>query len=126
MVKEVRDLSEQEFLNLIDSGEFRFKTREELKSEGWKLRGSEEGLWWDYDESEAVEIYDKILDLHIKVGDILEVDTDDHTFKISNSIIDNPIDRYESIWFPMSMIVRSGIYIDPIVLDIPDENFLLL
>ena len=126
MVKKVRDLSEQEFIDLIDSGRFRLKTREELKDEGWKLRGSGEDLWWEYDGSEAVDIYDKILDLHFEVRDILEVDIDDHTFKISNNIVDNPIDYYESLWFPMSMIVRTGIYVDPIVLDIPDENFLLL
>lgn len=114
-MKAVRDLKEEEFRELYNSSRFRVKTKEELLREGW-----EEGSCYSLEkEGEGVDIPFDYLEspwLHLDV--LIEVDTDDYTFKLKN-------ENGEEYWLPMDILDYSDIYIEPIVLDIPSEDFLL-
>lgn len=116
MRKKVKDLNETEFLALIESGKFRIKTEEELLEEGWEYAGCELEH-----EDEEVSIDVDILELStpLTLSDIEEVDTSDSSFRVD-------LDCLTNCWFPMSIIEYSDFGIDPIVLDIPNEEDLLL
>lgn len=116
MRKKVKDLNETEFLALIESGKFRIKTEEELLAEGWEYAGCELEH-----EDEEVSIDVDILELStpLTLSDIEEVDTSDSSFRVD-------LDCLTNCWFPMSIIEYSDFGIDPIVLDIPNEEDLLL
>lgn len=116
MRKKVKDLNETEFLALIESGKFRIKTEEELLEEGWEYAGCELEH-----EDEGVSIDVDILELStpLTLSDIEEVDTSDSSFRVD-------LDCLTNCWFPMSIIEYSDFGIDPIVLDIPNEEDLLL
>lgn len=118
MRKKVKDLNEAEFLALIESGKFRIKTEEELLEEGWEYADGEFEL---EHEDEEVDIDTDILELStpLTLSDIKEVDTIDSSFRVN-------LDCLTNCWFPMSIIEYSDFGIDPIVLDIPNEEDLLL
>ena len=89
---------------------------EELLEEGWEYAGRELEH-----EDEEVGIDVDILELStpLTLSDIKEVDTSDSSFRVD-------LDCLTNCWFPMSIIEYSDFGIDPIVLDIPNEEDLLL
>lgn len=107
MRKQVKDLNEVEFLNLIESGKFRIKTEEELIAEGWNC--VDDKLEYNGDELNI-----DILSIPLTVSNIMEVDTYDSTFKANLGL--------KNWWFPMDVIEYSDFKIDPIVLNIPNED----
>lgn len=112
MRKQVKDLNEVEFLNLIESGKFRIKTEEELIAEGWEYAGCE---LEHEDEEVGIDIDILKLSTPLTLSNIEEVDTSDSSFKVDLNCLTN-------CWFPMSIIEYSDFGIDPIVLDIPNEE----
>lgn len=117
MRKKVKDLNRTEFLALIESGKFRIKTEEELLEEGWEYADGE----FEH-EDEEVDIDTDILELStpLTLSNIEQVDISDSSFKVVD------LDCLTDCWFPMSIIEYSDFGIDPIVLDIPNEEDLLL
>lgn len=113
-MKAMKDLSEEEFRELYNSSGFRVKTKEELLREGWE----EEGCFSLEKEGEAVDIPFEYLESPWYFDSLMEVDTSDYTFKLKN-------ENGEEYWLPMDILDYSGIHIEPIVLDIPSEDFLL-
>lgn len=116
MRKKVKDLNETEFLALIESGKFRIKTEEELLEEGWEYAGCE---LVHEDEEVCIDVDILELSTPLTLSDIEEVDTSDSSFRVD-------LDCLTNCWFPMSIIEYSDFGIDPIVLDIPNEEDLLL
>lgn len=116
MRKKVKDLNETEFLALIESGKFRIKTEEELLEEGWEYAGCE---LEHEDEEVGIDVDIIELSTPLTLSDIEEVDTSDSSFRVD-------LDCLTNCWFPMSIIEYSDFGIDPIVLDIPNEEDLLL
>ena len=107
----VRDLSESEFIDLIDSGKFRVKTIPELLDEGWEENDGELSHK-DEDiiiEENSVELLEKL----VSSDHIEEVDISTKSFKVNY------------YWFPMSIIDYSDFTYEPIKLNIPDiDEFL--
>ena len=104
----MKTYTQEEFIELVKSGDFSIIKETQLKDEGWEYNN---GYYTNDDYSEDID--DSIFSLEMfDIDDVKEIDMSDNTFKLNTG------DTEE--WFPMGIIEKEEHLIEPIKLDIPD------
>ena len=102
--KKMCNMSEEEFIELVKSGDFSIIKETQLKDEGWEYNN---GYYTNDDYSEDID--DSIFSLEtFSIDDIEDIDMSDNTFRLGED------------WYPMGIIEKEEHLIEPIKLDIPD------
>ena len=100
----MKTYTQEEFIELVKSGDFSIIKETQLKDEGWEYNN---GYYTNDDYSEDID--DSIFSLEtFSIDDIEDIDMSENTFRLGED------------WYPMGIIEKEEHLIEPIKLDIPD------